>query len=260
LTLLELLVSTLHIVPVFPRRLFFLPAADIAQYVGEGNVDLGITGKDIVGESDVKVKELMSLGFGQCRLSLIAPKSDPKKKAIDFSGTRIVTSFPNLTKKYFDKLDTAERKTSVKYVSGSVEAACGLGLADAVVDLVETGTTAAAAGLEEIETIMESETVLIANPNSTHEKLINLVQARIEGYRIATQYVLMVYNIEEKNQALAARIAPGHESPTISQLALKGWLSVSVMVKAKEVGEVMDKLQEAGAKAILALTIKNCRF
>jgi ATP phosphoribosyltransferase len=232
-----------------PITIVFLPAADIAQYVGEGNVDLGITGKDIIGESEVKIKELMTLGFGQCRLALLAPKSDPKKKPIDLSGSRIVTSFPNLTKKYFDKLDTKDRKTSIKYVSGSVEAACGLGLADAIVDLVETGTTAAAAGLEEIETIMQSETVLIANPNSTHQKMIALVQARIKGYLIATQYVLMVYNIEEKNQARAASIAPGHESPTISQLALPGWLSVSVMVKAKEVGEVMDKLEEAGAKS-----------
>jgi len=219
-----------------PVTIVFLPAADIAQYVGEGNVDLGITGKDIIGESEVKVNELQKLGFGHCRLSLIAPISEPKKKPIDFSGCRVVTSFPNLARKYFDKLDNGERKTSVKYVSGSVEAACGLGLADAVVDLVETGTTAAAAGLEEIDTLMDSETVLIANPNSSHEKLINLVQARMEGYRIATQYVLIIYNIEQKNQALAASIAPGHESPTISQLALKGWLSVSVMVKKKRSG------------------------
>jgi ATP phosphoribosyltransferase len=125
-----------------PITLVFLPAADIAKYVGEGNVDIGITGIDVVQESDVTVNHIMDLGFGKCKLCVQAPIKSKIDHAGDLAGKRIVTSFPDLTKKYFKQYD--EQKgvtTSVKFVSGSVEAACSLGLADAVVDLVETGTT-----------------------------------------------------------------------------------------------------------------------
>lgn len=125
-----------------PITLVFLPAADIAKYVGEGNVDIGITGLDVVMESGVSVERILDLGFGKCTLSVQAPVVDQIKNVQDLAGKRIVTSFPDLTADYFKKID-AEKGTStkVKFVSGSVEAACGLGLADAVVDLVETGTT-----------------------------------------------------------------------------------------------------------------------
>lgn len=125
-----------------PVTLVFLPAADIAKYVGEGNVDIGITGLDVVKESMVEVERVMDLGFGKCKLCVQAPVASKITNVEDLAGKRIVTSFPDLTKQYFGPID--ERKgvtTSVNFVSGSVEAACGLGLADAVVDLVETGTT-----------------------------------------------------------------------------------------------------------------------
>lgn len=125
-----------------PITLVFLPAADIAKYVGEGNVDIGITGIDVVQESDVNVKQVMDLGFGKCKLCVQAPVKDKITHVSELAGKRIVTSFPDLTKKYFKQYDEEKGvSTSVKFVSGSVEAACSLGLADAVVDLVETGTT-----------------------------------------------------------------------------------------------------------------------
>ena len=125
-----------------PLTLVFLPAADIAKYVGEGNVDIGITGQDIVKESCVEVKEIMKLGFGKCRLCVQAPVKDNITSVEQVAGGRIVTSFPDTTRAFFDPIDKKLGvTTSVKFVSGSVEAACGLGLADAVVDLVETGTT-----------------------------------------------------------------------------------------------------------------------
>jgi ATP phosphoribosyltransferase len=125
-----------------PITLIFLPAADIAKYVGEGNVDIGITGIDVVEESNVEVERVMDLGFGKCRLCVQAPVSNNITDPAQLSGGRIVTSFPYLTQKYFKKFDEAKGVTTkVTEVSGSVEAACGLGLADAVVDLVETGTT-----------------------------------------------------------------------------------------------------------------------
>jgi ATP phosphoribosyltransferase len=125
-----------------PLTLVFLPAADIAKYVGEGNVDIGITGLDVVMESMVTVDRIMDLGFGKCKLCVQAPIIDQIKNVGDLAGKRIVTSFPDLTAAYFKDIDARKGTTTkVKFVSGSVEAACGLGLADAVVDLVETGTT-----------------------------------------------------------------------------------------------------------------------
>lgn len=125
-----------------PMTLVFLPAADIAKYVGEGNVDVGITGQDIVRESGVEVNQVMELGFGKCKLCVQAPVKDQISSVEQLAGGRIVTSFPDTTREFFNELDQKLGvTTSVKFVSGSVEAACGLGLADAVVDLVETGTT-----------------------------------------------------------------------------------------------------------------------
>lgn len=126
----------------YPMTLVFLPAADIAKYVGMGNVDLGITGMDVVEESDVEVEKVMDLGFGDCRLCVQAPVADKVLSAEDLAGKRIVTSFPHLSKKFFAEFDKKKGvETKIHFVSGSVEAACGLGLADGVVDLVETGTT-----------------------------------------------------------------------------------------------------------------------
>ena len=125
-----------------PITLVFLPASDIAKYVGKGNVDIGITGLDVVEESNVQVEHVMDLGFGGCKLCVQAPVANNVKDVGTLAGKRIVTSFPHLTKKFFDKLDEEKGvSTTIDFVSGSVEAACGLGLADAVVDLVETGTT-----------------------------------------------------------------------------------------------------------------------
>ena len=125
-----------------PITLVFLPASDIAKYVGEGNIDIGVTGVDIVEESMVEVDRVMDLGFGKCKLCVQAQVSKNITNVADLAGGRIVTSFPDTTRKYFKQFDEAKGvETKVKFVSGSVEAACGLGLADAVVDLVETGTT-----------------------------------------------------------------------------------------------------------------------
>ncbi|KAL3907587.1 MAG: hypothetical protein SGILL_008813, partial [Bacillariaceae sp.] len=125
-----------------PITLVFLPAADIAKFVGEGNVDLGITGFDVVQESQVTVEKIMDLGFGKCKLCVQAPVVDNYENVKSLAGKRIVTSFPNVTKEFFKQYDEELGVTTkIRYVGGSVEAACGLGLADAIVDLVETGTT-----------------------------------------------------------------------------------------------------------------------
>jgi ATP phosphoribosyltransferase len=236
---------------------------------------MGITGQDIIAESNSEVRSLMSLGIGKCRLCLQAPigqYASPK----DLAGKRIVTSFPNLARKYFDKLEAEGYPhttikygfhsppllvlTPLRYVSGSVEAACGLGLADAIIDLVETGTTMKAAGLEIVDVVMTTETMLLSNPHTPFQSLVEKIHRRIAGYVTATQNCLITYNVERSKQAEAMQITPGHESPTIMPLEDPGWISVSALIGTKNVSEVMDRLIEIGAKSILVTALANCRF
>lgn len=179
--------------PSIKLKLVFLPAADIARFVSEGNVDLGITGQDMVAESNSVVDEILKTGFGVCQLAVQAPKVKKLQHPKELCGKRLATSFPYLTEKYFKSL--AEEfnlpMPTIRTISGSVEAACGLGLADGVVDLVETGATMEEAGLEKIATILHTQAVLIANPKSPHKQLIETIRKRFEGYIVAKQYSMM---------------------------------------------------------------------
>ncbi|GBG30679.1 ATP phosphoribosyltransferase [Hondaea fermentalgiana] len=250
------------ICPSMPIKIVFLPAKDIAQFVGEGNVDIGLTGQDMVAEADVEVKELIHTGFGKCQLALQAPIKDNITDPKMIVGKRIATSFPNLTKQYFASLadGSADAKdTKVRSISGSVEAACGLGLADAVVDLVETGTTMRAAGLEIVSTIMRTETVVIANPHSTHEQIIETLRKRIEGYLLARKHKMIYYNVAKEKLEQAMTITPGKKKPTLTPLADDDWLSVGAMVATSDVNNIMDDLQALGASDIFVVDLNNCR-
>jgi len=249
-----------------PIKICFLPAADIALYVGEGNVDIGITGEDIIAETGLPVNVALKLGFGKCKLALQVPEQHKDQPLSAYVGSRIVTSFPNITEKFFKPLDlaasaTSGRKieTSVKVVSGSVEAACGLGLADAVVDLVETGTTMRAAGLCMRETLLQTEAVLISNPHSKHPELCERILERIRGYIDSTKYQLLNYNVSRENLPAAVKITPGKKSPSILPLERGDWVAVSVMVLRKQVPDIMEKLIAVGATDILVFGLANCR-
>mmetsp|Transcript_12559 Transcript_12559/g.29541 ORF Transcript_12559/g.29541 Transcript_12559/m.29541 type:complete len:353 (+) Transcript_12559:164-1222(+) len=241
-----------------PISIVFLPASDIATYVGEGNVDMGITGEDIIGESEVDVEVLMKLGLGKCRLSVQAPVGEVTDVR-SLAGKRIVTSFPNLTRNYFDAMG-ADKPTQIKCISGSVEASCGLGLADGIVDLVETGTTMRAAGLEEVSTIMKTECVLIANKSTSHPELVETIRKRIAGYLTATKYVMVTYNIHRSSLERAKNITPGKKSPSIMPLERGDWVAVSALVLKKSASTVMDELEDVGATDILLTSIVNSRM
>lgn len=242
-----------------PITLVFLPASDIASYVGEGNIDVGITGQDIVAESQVPVVELMKLGFGKCKLGVQAPVKDGITSPEQLAGKRIVTSFPVVAEQYFKQFEKdGVPKTKIKYVSGSVEAACGLGLADGIVDLVETGTTMRAAGLELISNILDTQAVLIANPNTKKDKLVKKIHQRFLGYITATKYKMVTYNISKELVEQAKTITPGRRSPTINTLT-NGDYAVSAMIEKNTVSEIMDHLHDIGATDILLLDIENCR-
>lgn len=238
----------------------FLPAADISKYVGEGNVDIGVTGIDIVEENGSEVEQVMNLGFGKCRLCVQAPVSSKIADVKSLAGKRIVTSFPSLTKKFFDPLDKELGvTTSIRFVSGSVEASCGLGLADAVVDLVETGTTMKAAGLEVVATILETESVLITNPNSEHKNIVELLKHRIEGYITSKKYMMVSYNCSVDVLEAVTKITPGKRAPTITQLT-DGGHAVSSLIKKGDVVKIMDELHNAGARDILVFGLSNSRM
>lgn len=244
-----------------PITLIFLPAADIAKFVGEGNVDIGITGWDVVKESQVDVEKVMDLGFGKCKLCVQAPVEDQITDVSTLAGGRIVTSFPDLTKEFFKPFDEAKGvETNVRFVGGSVEAACGLGLADAVVDLVETGTTMRAAGLEVVHDVLETEAILISNKHSEHADLVSLIKRRIEGYITATKHVMIIYNVSTELLAEAIKITPGKRSPTVTNLDDAGFKAVSSLVKKKEISEKMDALEAVGATDILVVNISNSRM
>jgi len=238
--------------------LIFLPAADIALYVAQGNIDIGITGQDIVAESNVHIQELLLLDFGLCRLCVQAPIKDKIMEPKVLIGKRIVTSFPHLTEKYFKKLNPLVT-TSVKHITGSVEVACTLGLADAVVDLVESGETMRAAGLEIVDVIMKTQAVLIANPHSPFKDLTEKIKKRIVGVLTAEKYMMIEYNIMRTKLQLAVQITPGSTSPTISPLEEDGWVAVKSMILRSESNDKMDQLQDIGAQAILLTNIPNCR-
>jgi len=238
-----------------PITLVFLRAEDIPLLVAEGALDLGITGSDLVIEKKAKTHEIMDVGIGECKLSIAAPKDVKNLKVL--KNKRIATSFPTITTKFFKDL-----KIPVKIfeVSGSVEVMIALGLADAIVDIVETGDTLRENGLEVVQDIGHYKTILIANKNVVKDPKTLWLKKRIEGVVIADQYCLLEYNIHKNGIPAAEKIAPGFESPTISQLEEKDWFAIKVMVKMHEIHEVMDQLENIGATAIMQITINNCRL
>lgn len=265
-----------------PIALIFLPAADIPTFVGEGRVDLGITGVDQVAEHDAHlplgevsgVEQVMDLGFGKCKLQVQVPEKGSIQEVKDLVGRNIVTSFTGLAEDYFARLEgKGSRKesingtmspipklqTKIKFVGGSVEAACALGVADGIVDLVESGETMRAAGLKAIDTVVESSAVLIKSRKPSNEKLVNMLAARIRGVITAQMYVLCQYNIPRTKLPEATKITPGKRAPTLQALEEEGWVAVSSMVTKKEIATVMDDLTGVGATDILVLEISNSR-
>ncbi|KAG5349904.1 hypothetical protein C0989_001334 [Termitomyces sp. Mn162] len=249
--------------------LVFLPAADIPSFVGKGDVDLGITGHDVVLEAqmDGLVTEIARLGFGKCSLQVQVPEASPIKTVEDLAGKRVVSSFKHLTKVHFDNIDArlhleGDQKTNIGYVGGSVEAACALGLADGIVDLVESGETMRAAGLHAIATLLETEAVLIKSttPKRPHvAPLIDKIASRIAGVIAASKYVVCQYNIHRDNLTAATAITPGRRAPTISPIEADNWAAVSVMIEKKKSALIMDDLVRAGAEDLLIFNLNNCR-
>ncbi|MEZ6104327.1 MAG: ATP phosphoribosyltransferase [Pirellulaceae bacterium] len=238
----------------------FLRTDDIPVLCAEGAIDMGITGSDLVaeaGDAGRSLQQRLSLGVGRCRLAICVPDDSPIDSPKKLDGHRIATSFPNCTEEY---LRVHNATPHLVRLSGSVEIMITLGVADAIVDLVETGSTLAANRLRILDEIGQYETVLVQNSQCIDTTLADRVVRRLEGVVIARSYSLLEYNIPRKKLAEAEAITPGFNSPTVNALEDPAWCAVRAMVKHNELINVMEQLERIGATAILETQISNCRL
>ncbi len=240
-----------------PVEVTFLRTEDIPVLCAEGAIDMGISGADLIAESGAEVVRRLDLGVGHCRLAVCVPENSPITKPSELNGCRVATSFPNVTRGYLRKYNA---ECHLVTLSGSVEIMIALGVADAIVDLVETGSTLAANQLRILDEIGTYETVLIQNKARREAELADRLTRRLEGVIIARSYSLMEYNVPRAKLPEAEKITPGFNSPTVSALEDPSWCAVKVMVKRGEVISIMERLEAVGATAILETQITNCRL
>lgn len=240
-----------------PIDVTFLRPDDMPLLCAEGAIDLGVTGSDLVAESGVTLVERLRLGVGKCRLAICVPEESDFQRPSEMGGCRIATSFPRVTRDY---LRSHGVDVHLVPITGSVEVMIALGVAEAIVDLVETGSTLAANRLRILDEIGRYETVLVQNPDRRHSELADRVVRRLEGVVIARSYSLLEYNIPRSKLAEAEKITPGFNSPTVNPLEDPDWCAIRVMVRRNEVIEVMERLEALGASAILETQITNCRL
>jgi ATP phosphoribosyltransferase len=236
---------------------FFLRPKDIAVYVGAGTLDCGITGRDLLLDSGADAEEIVSLGFGGSTFRFAARPAAVTTLG-DLEGRRVATSYAGLVDRYLREHGVA---ATVVRLDGAVETAIQLGVADVIADVVETGTTLRAAGLEVFgEPILKSEAVLIRRVGVDDDPGVGVLLRRLQGVLVARQYVLMDYDVRVELVEKACAITPGLESPTISPLHDKGWVAVRAMVRRDATNQVMDDLWSLGARGILVTGIHACRL
>lgn len=243
--------------PANDVEFFFLRPRDIAIYVGSGRLDVGITGQDLLLDSGADAQEVIPLGFARSTFHFAALNGTISALA-QLDGKRIATAYPGLLERYL-----ADRglKADVIKLDGAVETAVRLGVADAIADVVETGTTLRNAGLEIFgEPLLHSEAVLIRHEHTGDEPAVEQLVRRLQGVIIARQYVLMDYDVRDGLVEQAVAITPGVESPTVSPLHTPGWSAVRAMVPAGETNQIMDALWDLGARGILVTSIHACRL
>jgi ATP phosphoribosyltransferase len=236
---------------------FYLRPRDIAVYVGEGTLDIGITGRDMLLDSQASATELLPLGFGRSRFRFAAPVGT-EMTVEQLQGLRLATSYPGLVQAYL-----AEHGVTVRLIrlDGAVESAIRLGVADVIADVVETGTTLRQAGLELFgDPILQSEGILISRTGAVPPPGLDQLERRLNGVLVARNYVMMDYDVSASAVDKACEITPGLESPTVSPLAREGWHAVRAMVPRIEAQQIMDDLWELGARAILVTDIAACRI
>lgn len=240
----------------FPLEIYFLRDDDIPQYVEDAVADIGIVGENVLFEKNKEIQVVEKLGFGKCRLSIAVGRKEDYNNASYLQGKRIATSYPVLVEKFLkDKKVDAE----IHEISGSVEIAPGIGLADAIVDLVSSGSTLFMNGLKEVETVLNSEAVLVKNANLSEQQqqLLDKLLFRIRAVRKARNNKYILLNAPNDRLKQIIDLLPGMKSPTVLPLAEPGWSSVHSVLNENEFWEIIEKLKAAGAQGILVVPIEK---
>lgn len=240
----------------FPLEVYFLRDDDIPQYVEDAVADIGIVGENVLFEKNKEVQIVEKLGFGKCRLSIAVGRKDNYDGVRYLEGKKIATSYPVLVKKF---LNESSISAEIHEISGSVEIAPGIGLADAIVDLVSSGSTLFMNGLKEVETILKSEAVMIRNSDLEAQKLklLDKLLFRIRAVRKARNNKYILLNAPNESLDKIIGLLPGMKSPTVLPLAEAGWSSVHSVLNENEFWEIIEKLKEAGAQGILVVPIEK---
>jgi ATP phosphoribosyltransferase len=238
----------------FPLEIFFLRDDDIPQYIEDAVADIGIVGENVLREEQCEVKIYEKLGFGKCRLALAVPKSVAYDSIRDFSGKRIATSYPKILDEYLEKHNIA---AEIHTISGSVEIAPSINLADAICDLVSSGSTLFTNGLREVETVMTSEAVLVSRPNLPGElqSILEKLLFRVRAVKAAAQNKYILLNAPDERLGEIIALMPGIKSPTVMPLAEGGWNSVHSVINENDFWEIVEQLRDKGAEGILVLSI-----
>ena len=242
--------------PANDVEFFYLRPRDVALYVGLGTLDVGITGRDMLQDSGSYAEEILGLGFGRSTFRFAA---EPGRfgTVAELAGTRVATSYVKLVE---DHLAAHDVQAEIIHLDGAVESAIRLGVADAVADVVSTGTTLRQAGLEIFgDPVIRSEAVVIKRPD-TDAALVTRLVRRLEGLIIARRWVVMEYDVHADQLDEACTITPGRESPTVSSLKDPDWFAVRAMVERERTNQVMDELDDLGAKAVMVTEILSCRL
>ncbi len=240
----------------FPIEILYLRDDDIPQYVADGVADIGIVGENEVMEKNRKVEIVERLGFARCRLSLAIPQSDDYSGLTYFNNKRIATSYPHILSKWLEKNNLI---ADIHEISGSVEIAPGIGLADAIFDIVSTGSTLLHNRLKEVEVIAKSEAVVIATPGmiSAKGKILSDLLFRFQAVRRSKNNKYILLNAPNENLEQIVKLLPGMKSPTVLPLYEKGWSSVHSVVNENEFWDIIGKLKEYGAQGILVIPIEK---
>lgn len=240
----------------FPLEVIYLRDDDIPQYVEDGVAHIGIVGENEYAERDCNVDVIERLGYSRCRLSVAIPKAEEYKGVEDLQGKRIATSYPVILKKYL-----AEHGVSadIHFLSGSVEIAPSIGVAEAIFDIVSSGSTLISNGLKEVEVAMRSEAVIVANREIGDEVkgILDSLLFRIRSVMAASNNKYILLNAPNENLAEIINLLPGMKSPTVMPLAEEGWSSVHSVLKESTFWEVIDQLKEKGAQGILVIPIEK---
>ncbi|MXV52608.1 ATP phosphoribosyltransferase [Pedobacter sp. HMF7647] len=238
----------------FPLEILFLRDDDIPEYVQDGIADLGIVGENVIYETGVEVSFLQKLGFGKCSLKIAIPNNSSIQSLGDLDGKAIATSYPVILEKF---LKQNKLKADIRTISGSVEISPGLGMSDAICDLVSTGGTLKSNGLKPFTDVLSSEAVLIGRKGEEDNPLIQELIQRVQSVLRAKETKYVVLNVERKNLEAIEKLLPGIKSPTVVSLADEAWVAVHTVIPERDFWERISELKSAGAQGIVVLPIEK---